>query len=170
MASTIAVPRSRKNIRDLASAIRQAYGLEDTKAFPIVQFLEYVFPDSYDIISDEEMGDCDGKTYPEKNLILLKESVYNDACCGNPRDRFTIAHEIGHLFLHGNESISYARTDKKIKAYENPEWQANTFAAELLIPINPIKNLSPIEIANKYKVSVSAATIQLKQAINSSNC
>lgn len=172
MASTVARPLSRKNIRDITIAIRKISGLNENNAFPIMRFFEFVLPELVEgfewfVVPDDQMDGCDGRTFPEKNQIYLKQSVYDGACANNHRDRFTIAHEIGHLLLHGDDFVSLARTSKKIKAYEDPEWQANTFAAELLIPINQIKYLSPKEISQKYKVSVSAATIQLKQVLNS---
>lgn len=172
MATTIVKPRSRKEIREIALFIREIYSSERVTSFPILKFMEYVIPEfiegfQYIIKDDSEMGDCDGKTFPEKRLIYLKRSVYDGAYYKNPRDRFTVAHEVGHLLLHDNESISYGRTNKPIKPYENPEWQANTFAAELLIPINQIRNLSPYEISEMFNVSLSAAKIQLKYAINS---
>jgi len=172
MASTVAKPLSRKKIRDITIVIRQISGLNENKAFPIMRFFEYVLPEivpgfEWYVVPDDQMDGCDGRTVPEKNQIFLKQSVYDGACANNHRDRFTVAHEIGHLLLHSDDFVSLARTNKKIQAYEDPEWQANTFAAELLIPISQIKDLSPKEISLKYKVSVSAATIQLKQVINS---
>ncbi|MBV4427204.1 ImmA/IrrE family metallo-endopeptidase [Clostridium tyrobutyricum] len=166
MPSTVAKPRSRRDIRKLTVFIRSIYDKQTMDAFPIMDFLEHMLPQiiedfEWHILYDEQMEDCDGKTFPQQNKIYLKESVYDGACAGNPRDRFTVAHEIGHLLLHNTESISYARSNKQIKAYENPEWQANTFAAELLIPVDSIKYLSPIQIAHKFKVSLTAAKIQL---------
>jgi len=169
MTTAIAKPRSRKAIRMLTQNLRELCGVQKYFEFPIVEFFEGVLPNilsdfNYEIIPDKEMGNCDGKTFPELSLIQIKESVYMGACEGKPRDRFTIAHEIGHLLLHGQNNVSHARIDdpnKKIKPYENPEWQANVFAAELLIPIEQINGLSAKEVADKCKVSFTAAEIQL---------
>jgi len=77
------------------------------------------------------------------------------------RAHFTIGHEIGHFVLHCALGLmSYARTSspKKRKPFENPEWQANTFASELLMPYEECLSLSPKEIKRKYHVTLSAAT------------
>lgn len=56
-----------------------------------------------------------------------------------PRRRFTLAHELGHFVLHSNdertEFIDSQQTMSRTATYWNPiESQANTFAAELLMP------------------------------------
>lgn len=79
----------------------------------------------------------------------------------NPRDRFTLCHELGHYILHQPENISYARGD--IPVYQNPEWQANTFAAELLAPADLVKDMSIEEMATQCVMSRQAATIQYKE-------
>jgi Domain of unknown function (DUF955). len=62
--------------------------------------------------------------------------------------------------LHPSSSISFARG--QIKSYEDPEWQANTFAAELLVPHKLVQKMQPNEISKKCKVSRQVAEIQKK--------
>jgi len=54
------------------------------------------------------------------------------------RRRFTIAHEIGHLVLHEDIFTVYQRCEgkqlEKWKSIDIVEWQANQFAAALLMP------------------------------------
>ncbi len=90
--------------------------------------------------------------------MQIREDVYNGTVEGNPRDRFTLCHELGHYFLHQPEFISYARGE--IPKYCQPEWQANTFAAELMAPYHLTKSMSAEEIAKKCGMSKSAADIQ----------
>ena len=52
---------------------------------------------------------------------------------------------------------------KSRKAYEDPEWQANCFAGELLVPKRLVKNLSVEEIVEQCKVTQAMASIQLGQ-------
>mgnify|MGYP000953860309 FL=1 len=47
-----------------------------------------------------------------------------------------------------------------MKPYEDIEWQANTFAAEFLVDIEEVKNLTVEEVSKKYGVSQTVATIQ----------
>jgi Zn-dependent peptidase ImmA (M78 family) len=53
----------------------------------------------------------------------------------NTHKRFTIAHELGHLFLHSNENMLniYFR-DTSYSVSNDMEQQANRFAANILIP------------------------------------
>jgi Zn-dependent peptidase ImmA (M78 family) len=74
------------------------------------------------------------------------------------RRRFTIAHEIGHLLL------GHTCTDPDLD--NDPEAEANQFAAELLMPLALLKidykaKPSPDYLAQKYIVSREAMIIHL---------
>lgn len=168
MSLYIANPMSRKKIRALANTLRNVLDLRNETFFPVVEFLELGMPQifesfSYEVVPTEVMSEY-GVTYPKKNKICLREDVYERAISGVGRDRFTVAHEIGHYVLHKPGSLSLARTDvvKEIPAYRKPEWQANTFAGELLAPPHIISGLSAKEVALCCGVSIEVARIQLK--------
>lgn len=96
------------------------------------------------------------------------------------RKRFTIAHELGHLLLHADESfhiderlpIAY-RNDESSKAVDPREVEANQFAAELLMPQQFLQRdvaqlgsaaLDEVDVetlADRYEVSVQAMQIRL---------
>lgn len=97
---------------------------------------------------------------PEEHTIIIRESVYLGARYGNGRDRFTIMHEIAHYMLHDKTSITFARGPEEIKIYEDPEWQADAFAGEFLMPYDLIKNLSAFDISRKCGVTIAAAEYQ----------
>lgn len=169
MSNYIANPTSRKKIRDLAKIFRTTVGMYDAKCFPIVEFLELglpqLYPDfSYEIASVDEMETEYGLTLPEKNQIILREDVYERALAGNGRDRFTVAHEIGHFIMHKPGSIALARStsQQEIPKFKDPEWQANTFAGELLAPLHVIRGFSVEEVSMHCKVSKTVAAIQLR--------
>lgn len=155
---------SRPEIRIIVNVFRKTLGIKVTDKVPILKVLEYLINDlgyELDIVRDDELPYKYAEIYPSEKIIRIRESVYNNAYNGDARSRFTIAHEIGHLFLHENNRISFARTSStKMKPYESPEWQANVFAAEFLVPVSNIKNLTPDEIATKYNVSKKVAQIQ----------
>lgn len=90
------------------------------------------------------------------------------------RQRFTIAHEIGHLVMHRDMISEHVHVDKQFRVLmrdsksstgtEEIEVQANQFAAELLIPssmFDPTKIIAsdidddaPLdELAKKFRVS-----------------
>lgn len=98
---------------------------------------------------------------PGKCVIFVNE---NDI---RSRQRFTIAHELGHFFLHmedeENKVITSFRMDRSSK-----ETQANLFAAELLMPEELVqkeykKMVIPVSdsLAEKFHVSKQAMRIRL---------
>ena len=122
--------------------------------------------------------------------FILRDSRKNTAVIGvnsnhHPnRQRFTIAHEIGHLLLHQGEKLHVDKEwsgyrvklrDEKSSAGTNiDEMEANLFAAELLMPLRlldaDLANNAPLNIdddriaklATKYKVSAQALTLRLQ--------
>lgn len=173
MSPYIADPLSRKKIRQLTFSLRKVLGLENESFFPVVHLLEIVLPQAdpefnYIIKSEDDMPNEYALCYPEENSIYIREDVYERAVEGVPRDRFTIAHEIGHYIIHTPSRMKLARKNKneKIPSYLCPEWQANTFAGELLAPPHIIKGLSTYEISERCGVSLEVAEIQLGQIYN----
>ena len=157
-----AEPMSRSDIRRFTKELREIIGVEKTEYFPIVHFVEWILanPDNgveLEIVEPEEMKDTYGLTNTGSNRMCIRSDVYEGAVKGNPRDRFTLSHEVGHYFLHRPNSVSFARGE--IPRYRDPEWQANTFAAELMAPYDLVKN-SVDEIMRNCGMSRQAATIQ----------
>lgn len=162
-----AKPRSRADIRKMANKLRELVGFNDELYFPIVEFVEWILanPDNgidFEILDPDEMMDTYGTTNTGANKMRIRSDVYDGACEGNARDRFTFCHEVGHYFLHQPEAISFARG--AIPRYQDPEWQANTFAGELMAPYSLVKGMSVTEIAEKCGMSMQAASIQYKES------
>lgn len=76
----------------------------------------------------------------------VRADVYDRATRGEPRDRFTLAHEVSHVLLHYQTLLSdpgamFRDTDvmkpseraaaASLKVYEIADWQANAWAASL---------------------------------------
>ena len=165
--STKAVPMSRVNIRTATNSLKRRFNIPCDEPFPIVEFVEWILSElglNLEILPDEDMDKVYAEAIPEKGILRIRESTYEGACDGNPRDKFTVAHEIGHLLLHTSERIIFTRASNKIKSYECPEWQANTFAGELLVHADFIRGLSVDDIANRYEVSYTVATIQKEKS------
>lgn len=154
-------PMSRKSIRDFAENFRHLFGLDDVLYFPIVRFIEWYLPQlglNYEVLTIEEMNDMYGLTNTKRNVLYIREDVYLRAIDGNPRDRFTLCHELGHFLLHTPDRVSFARGD--IPAFRNPEWQANVFAGELMAPYYLTNDMSVDEIMERCGMSRQAAGIQ----------
>jgi Zn-dependent peptidase ImmA (M78 family) len=96
------------------------------------------------------------------------------------RRRFTVAHELGHLLLHKNESLHIDerfpigfRSAASSQAVDASEIEANQFAAELLMPMSLLtadlaamppdidSEAAVTELAQRYEVSEQAMTIRL---------
>ena len=85
-----------------------------------------------------------------------------------PRQRFSVAHELGHCLLgHGSSprdnNARYNQTN-----YSPQEYQANVFAAELLMPRDAMRvmvehrAMSLAELCGTFGVSEAAMTIRLR--------
>ncbi len=160
-----------KDIQRFVRDIKKIVEMEKSLYFPIVEFAEnilpQIFPDyEFNVVSMKEMGDKHGETFPSLHKIMIREDVYAGAVADNGRDRMTIAHEVGHLFLHDNNSISLCslKKGKKLKPYEDPEWHANCFGGELLASSYLIRDMSVDEVVKYCCVSKTAAEVQLKRA------
>lgn len=100
------------------------------------------------------------------------------------RQRFTIAHELGHFLLHEGQDVHLdesrgafrinLRSPESARGEDNDEKEANLFAAELLMPAIFLRHdLHGIDLdllgdgdfleklAKKYKVSIQALTFRL---------
>lgn len=109
------------------------------------------------------------------SIVVFKESNFEitlAAHTSKERDRFTIAHELGHYFLHFRlpQSKGVAMGTLRAARYggDAAEIEANWFAASFLMPEREYKEIfaamngSLLEVADKFSVSVSAATVRAK--------
>lgn len=91
------------------------------------------------------------------------------------RQRFTVAHELGHFFMHKIPVIDRARVFRRSLQWDRKELEANVFAAELLMPISFLtstaKHILPTiiniedfitKMAEIFSVSRQAMTYRLK--------
>lgn len=161
-----AKPSSRSQLSEFAFKFREMFNLENEYYFPIIQFIEWLLPfidKNFDLEIVENSAMPEGTyalTYPDESRMLIREDVYNGACENQGRARFTLAHELFHYLMHDSSNISFARQEQNPPAYSDPEWQANTFAAELLIPKHLIGRMSIKSIMNNCGVSRQCAEIQ----------
>lgn len=169
MSNFKADPLSRDDIRGIVRFLKQQMGLEKVLYFPVLQFAENVLPMfipdyQFEVVPVKDMGTKHGETYPSKKLIRIREDIYLRAARGEGRDRLTVAHEIGHLFLHREDSIALCRLSpgQKLKPYEDPEWQADAFGGELLASSYLIRDMTIFEVQTKCGVSSAAAKNQLR--------
>ena len=136
------------------------------------------------------------KTYLTSELkdnesgALVKEndgfSIYINERHPINRQRFTIAHELGHYFLHRDklkkENQGIVDTIKAVEGMPHitrikgngsnkEEKEANRFAARLLMPKSIFKRVykstnSIEEVAEKFRVSVQAAAVRANEVFS----
>lgn len=165
-------PRSIEQIRFLAKIARTIINVdihEEMNLLNVLDLMCFKFKHkkfSYEIVADDDKTfseDEEAHTDISIGKIYIKESVYCDLKTPYSRSNFTIAHELGHFYLHHISGFVLPRTTKPDKVYLNPEWQADQFAAEFLMPLEGIKDLSSDEIMDKYNVSRQAAETRINK-------
>ncbi len=159
-------PLSGAQIAELAESIRRDMQIQ-TDDFPLIHFLELVMPRFFPDFALEaglmsEMGANHGLTIPAENVIRLREDVYDGLYRGQGRDRFTAAHELGHYIMHRKVPIVFHRQEHgRLVAFRDSEWQANTFAGDLLMPRSRMLQCNSIdEVVERFGVSSQAAMVQ----------
>ena len=85
------------------------------------------------------------------NFIYIKESVLEEYENKEYRSNFTLAHELFHFIQHKVLGFDFEEVDSCV-TYCDPEWQANEFAGQLLIPEEFI-DLETEQLINKFHVS-----------------
>jgi Zn-dependent peptidase ImmA (M78 family) len=130
---------------------------------------------SYEQLDDDWSGFCVRSPGGSKVVLNEKHHIH--------RQRFTAAHELGHLILHCghddeeqvfvDKTVAYNRNDASSSGEVKKEIEANRFAAELLMPKKFIEKdiegkeslryEDVEELAKKYEVSERAMTIRIEK-------
>jgi len=103
--------------------------------------------------------DMDGKIErtDDKFIITLNENILN-----NERKKFTLAHELGHLFIHmgflnpnqWQKENEFIDSTFYRQGYSREEYEANEFAAALLMPADEfIKKAREFSVGNKCNIN-----------------
>lgn len=169
-------PTRRAKIQSLAEAVRTKYELTS----PVTQAkMRQLVLDLGGVLYVTETldKDVDGRIC-KVNDGATKFSIEIPKHTPETRDRFTIAHEIGHLFVHmGYMTDSWDETESEFKdsvkhrkGRSVEESEANEFAASLLMPAREFRaaarkhlrgdTYDVAEIAKEFGVSVQAATLR----------
>lgn len=148
-------PRSILDIRRIAREfMSSAYPalVEKAGPFPVNHFIEFKMRSliGFNYHVQELPPEVEAATDPIRKLIILDQDTYDNLCKGVPRARYTGGHEIGHAKMHGESLRAMLINDRRnfrlyrrgdIPVYRDPEWQADTFSAELLMPAWHIRSL-----------------------------
>lgn len=161
---------SHSKIEAVTRNIRSMFEIEEAY-LPVTEILEHFLPEllgskySFTVQSERIMGNRHGYVDPITGELSLRGDVYDGLCDGNGRDRFTACHEMGHYFLH-RSTLNRAPAVKSIPIYRDPEWQANSFAAAILMPRELILECTSgttVFIAAEFGVSLEAAKLRVRK-------
>lgn len=144
-----------------------------TPGFDIIKFIKKL---NIEVIPKKFSDDISGFLAINNGKVVISFNENE----GNERKRFTLAHELGHFFLHSKNQPLFIDKSPKIMYRNNAsstgevliEREANAFAAALLMPqkliIQEIDKLQEndaskiiYKLAGKFKVSEQAMSFRL---------
>lgn len=163
-AGFVVPPRRTSELRALAEKVRSKFCPDEQVEFPIIDALEFLMPavDAdyvFRVADHSELGHDEGQVPVGGCELVLREDVYERACRGNGRDRFTAAHELAHYLLHRN--LGFARNrEEHHKIFQDSEWQADVFAGTLLMSARHAPAFDNyVDMADACLVSHSASKV-----------
>lgn len=118
-----------------------------------------------------------GEYRPEENLVVISEATYRAAQNGDGDARETVTHEIGHALLHGDQLRVVAATGASVARIhhnhlpqnENPEWQADTFSAAVLMPKHKLLQLIQFKNPDPWVINVPVTIHAMKETFGVSH-
>lgn len=155
-------------------------GLDDSARYPVnvekvaLELTPSFNADPITMVQAGSMGKIDGilARHPQKNEWAI---FYNQDITHNGRTNFTLAHELGHYFVHRNQTstsrFECGESDMLDgdEDFPNIEAEANIFAANLLMPSHDFRTQVDGEsfsfdlmqhCACRYDVSLTAAVLK----------
>lgn len=165
------LPKRKKEIRLYADDVRRLFFPIEHNMLDVVRLIEHEMPKAYEnfrfeVVPDEELPGQEAAFIPAEFCIRCRESVYQRACNGDGHCRFTLAHELGHFFMHRDQTMAFGRSaaNEYAPLYRNSEWQADEFARNLLAPVRLAKGMTAAVITTMFEVSKEVARIVRKEA------
>lgn len=157
---------TRAQIEKLAQKVFQEVGR--TIPVDVVRAARLYDIDVYPIEMEKMVGAIPSGVLVESQK---KWSIFINIQDSLTRQRFTIAHELGHFLLHKNkqfvDNFSAGETFYRDGEDTKEEREANYFAACLLMPAEEVisvwpESIDPKDAAMKFKVSEVSMTYRLK--------
>ena len=112
---------------------------------------------------DMAEGEPPAYVTPDPLTLHVDREIWHLANIGEPFARYIIAHEVGHIVLHGHYEKAAFSNDvqsrlKIVVKYNSAEWQANTFADYFLVPNDYVSETdTPKDISVKCNVPLDVA-------------
>lgn len=167
----------KKYIRELAESLLEKFKIRKA-GFDVAHLAEQMGIEvRFETVDDDLSGFLFRDVKANQAIIGVNKSHHTN------RQRFTIAHEIGHYLLHPGEPVHVDGTNVAFRlnrrdidsstGQDDSEREANLFAAELLMParllekdlrtadIDLLNDDDVAELAAQYGVSTQALTFRL---------
>lgn len=152
------------NVKDILKSAESKNWYIDKDIFNID--LQKICADNKVIYIEKEMEDNSISGSLSKNddnwVISVNKNHHSN------RKKFTLAHELGHFFLHKNMKVEFRdEIFFRSSALDSIEYAANEFAAKLLIPESLLRKVinqgekNIVTLANKFNVSSAAMKYRL---------
>jgi hypothetical protein len=136
--------RAYRAVADIAHNARKRLGIDHYFTFNIVKAIRHLLGKELDKLGVLHLNifdhDNDPIAYVTFNppTLHVHREVWEDAESGEPKSRFILAHELGHLLMHSHYRQAFSEDEgarlKFIQPEESAESQANWFAASFLAP------------------------------------
>lgn len=164
------LPKSEQQIRNAARDLRRQLGIDHRYApdlYEVLHKLHKVLPKfKLKEIEDQDLPHAEGKAHCEPGILEIpKSTLIALDKYGDPRARWTTAHEIGHIVLGHPGRLFRKRPNEPISAKEALyEREANTFASEFLSPTHLAFECSrPDDISRQFQLSSEAAVRRFEE-------
>jgi len=177
--STVAAtPEPEQKARDVLAEFESSYGYDGALPVPVEEIADSLARLRVDI--RENLGSIPGVPQDAGGLsgmLLCRPmmTIYvnaHEAHRSPGRARFTIAHELGHWYLHAadaeGETFQRFCRDTDLRAQGQQEGEANRFAASLLMPEELLgeqavaAHFNIALLAKRFDVSLSAMQLRLR--------
>lgn len=142
--------RTYEAVADLAARARERFGVANRFTFNIVELVRTWVGKEFgnlgrlhlDLFADGP--DLAFVTFNPLTLHVQRDIWHEaDSVFGEPKARFIIAHELGHILMHGFYRQAFSEDEKAhitfVQPEERAETQANWFAAAFLAPDHLIR-------------------------------
>jgi Zn-dependent peptidase ImmA (M78 family) len=159
------------SIENHTQGLRELLGLGHESDFNIVSIVENLLCQkvkgfSLEVGAGIKLKRVEAYTAFNPPRIVLREDVYERAYKNDTHCRFTVAHELGHLFLHWSFPRPRLAPEAQKPSDPSPsgriEKEANQFAAAFLMPREVATRIGhPQRLAHVCGVSKQAASYRL---------
>lgn len=156
-----------------AKRLLEEIGFDEITDLPMHQFVSGLGA----TLIEEPLTNSDGKIVRGRKKTLIK---INSGILYEEKKRFTMAHEVGHYLLHdhlevhneNSNTLNWFHNAEKQMQKGIQEWEANDFAAELLMPEKVFrdevagKSFSPkllSDLASRFKSSITSVVFRIFQ-------